>query len=387
MHTARRMRDIDAFHVMEVQERAFALEAQGRRIVHMEIGQPDRGAPPQVLESALAAIRSERLGYTSSLGLAALREAIARFYREHEGIEVEPQRIVVTTGASGAFLLAFAALLGPGDEVLVPDPCYPCTRHIARVFESTPVTMPVDHTSGYQPTPAQVRSAWSPKTRGLLLASPSNPAGTMIADEHLASLVDAVRERGGFTLVDEIYRGLSYGPAPRSALHRGEDVLVVNSFSKFFGMTGWRLGWVVAPPELVRDIEKLAQNLTVSPPAPAQYAALAAFRPDTLAALEERRAEFERRRDFLVPALRDMGFSVPVMPQGAFYVYAGCERFSSDSPAFAMELLDEAGVAVTPGIDFGEHRAARHVRFAYTCSLPDLREGVDRLARHLARGA
>ncbi len=384
MHTAPRMRDIEAFHVMEVQERAHALEAQGRRIIHMEIGQPDQGAPPQVIRSALAALGSRRLGYTSSLGLWELREAIACFYAEHHGVEVAPQRIIVTTGASGAFQLALGALVGPGDEVLLPDPCYPCTRHIARVFEAKPVTLPVDHTSAYQPTAAQVRSAWRAETRGLLLASPSNPAGTTIADSELTALVDVVRSLGGFTLVDEIYQGLTYGPAPRTALHHGEDVLAINSFSKFFGMTGWRLGWLVVPRERVRDIEKLAQNLFVSPPAPAQYAALAAFSPDTLAALEERRAEFERRRDFLVPALRDIGFAVPLMPSGAFYVYAGCERFSPDSEAFAMELLEEAGVAVTPGIDFGVHRAAQHLRFAYTCTLPDLKEAVERLARRIA---
>ncbi len=194
-----------------------------------------------------------------------------------------------------------------------------------------------------------------------------------------------MRSRGGFTVVDEIYQGLSYGERPRTALHLGEDVLVVNSFSKFFGMTGWRLGWLVVPRELLREIEKLAQNLYVSPPAPAQYAALAAFRSDTLATLEERRLEFQRRRDFLLPALREIGFSVPITPQGAFYIYAGCGRFTEDSASFAMELLEEAGVAVTPGLDFGSYRAERHLRFAYTRSFSELEEGVERLARRLAR--
>jgi aspartate/methionine/tyrosine aminotransferase len=387
MKYAARMRDIAPFHVMEVQERALRLESQGRHVVHMEIGQPDFGAPAQVIEAAIEALRSRRLGYTSSLGLRELREAISRFYAEHHGVAVPVERIAVTTGASGAFLLALGALLGPGDEVLVPDPCYPCIRHLARIFEARPMTIPVDHTTGYQPTAAQVRSAWRERTRGLLLASPSNPAGTTIAEPLLAELVDAVRSQGGFTVVDEIYQGLTYGPPPRTALGLDEDIVVTNSFSKYFSMTGWRLGWLVAPAELLRQIEKLAQNLYVSPPAPAQYAALAAFRPETLGLLEERRLEFQRRRDFLVPALRAIGFSVPVMPQGAFYVYAGCERFSRDSESFAMELLEEAGVALTPGIDFGSHRAERHLRFAYTCSMPELEEGVERLARRLARRA
>jgi len=368
---------------MEVQERAFRLQAAGRDIIHMEIGQPDFGAPPQVVETAHQALGSQRLGYTSALGLPELREAISRFYADRHGVRVPAERIAVTTGSSGAFLLALGSLLDPGDELLLPDPSYPCNRHIARAFEARTVALPVDHRTGYQPTPEQVRRAWTSQTRGLLLASPSNPAGTTIADRELAAMVDTVRSLGGFILVDEIYQGLTYGPAPHSALHLGDDVIVTNSFSKYFGMTGWRLGWVVAPTELMREMEKLAQNLYVSPPSLSQYAALAAFRPDTLALLDERRDEFRRRRDLLVPALRDIGFSVPLVPQGAFYVYAGCEQFSPDSHALAFDLLEQAGVALTPGMDFGSHQASAHLRFAYTCSMDRIEEALNRLDRRL----
>ncbi len=376
------MQHIAPFHVMEIQERALQLESQGRRIVHMEIGQPDFAAPPQVIEAAHEALRSHPLGYTSSLGLRELREAIAGFYSSRHGVSVPAERVAVTTGASGAFLLALGVLVGPGDEVLVPDPCYPCSRHMVRLYEARPRPIAVHAETRYQPTTALVEAAWSAATRGVMLASPSNPTGTTIAWDELAGIASAVRTRGGFTVMDEIYLGLSYEQdTPRTALALGEDMIVINSFSKYFNMTGWRLGWLVAPAPLVREIEKLAQNLTVSPPALAQYAALAAFRPDTLALLEERRAEFRRRRDFLVPALRALGFSVPVTPQGAFYVYAGCEKFSGDSFGFALEVLEKAGVAVTPGIDFGSNAGQRHLRFAYTRSLPELEEGVERLAR------
>jgi aspartate/methionine/tyrosine aminotransferase len=380
-----RMRRIEPFHVMEVQERALALEAAGRHIVHMEIGQPDFGAPPQVIEAAQRALRGRSLAYTSALGLRELREAISAFYAERFGVAVPLERIAVTTGASSAFLLALGALVGPGDEVLLPDPCYPCSRHMVSVYEALPRSIPVDAAGLYQPSAAQVRSAWGPATRGIILASPSNPTGTKIDWNELADLVRQVRALGGFTIVDEIYLGLSYDARPRTALALADESLIVtNSFSKYFSMTGWRLGWLVAPPELIREVEKLSQNLYVSPPALSQYAALAAFDPGALAVLEERREEFRRRRDFLVPALRALGFSVPVMPQGAFYIYAGCERLAPDSTELASRILEEAGVAVTPGIDFGSHDARRHLRFAYTRSLPELEEGVERMRRLLA---
>jgi aspartate/methionine/tyrosine aminotransferase len=382
---AARMAEIEPFHVMDVQNRAHELEAAGRRVVHMEIGQPDFPAPPLVADAAVEAIRTRRLGYTDSTGLPQLRRAISDHYRERFGVEVPPSRIVVTAGASGAFLLALGALVNPDDEVLMPDPCYPCNRHFVRLFEGRPRPIPVDETSRYQLTAAEVRRNWNPATRGVLLASPSNPTGTSIPREELRSIIDAARTLGGFVLVDEIYQGLVYGGEPSTALGLADDVFVVNSFSKYFCMTGWRLGWIVAPESHVREIEKLAQNAFICPSAPAQYAALAAFRPQTLAVLEQRRKEFQRRRDTMVPALRRLGFRIPLMPEGAFYIYAGCEEFSKDSRAFAFRVLEEAGVAITPGLDFGSNGPERHVRFAYTRSLDDLQEGVESIARMLSR--
>jgi aspartate/methionine/tyrosine aminotransferase len=380
------MGEIEPFHVMEIGRRAEALERAGRRIVHMEIGQPDFSAPPQVLEAAVAALRSQPLGYTAALGTPALREAIARFYADRYRIDVAPERIIVTSGASGAFLIAMGALVDPGDEWLMPDPCYPCNRHFVRMFEGVPRTIASGPERHYQLDRDDVARHWSGRTRGVMLASPSNPTGTVVPDGALTGIVAEVRSRGGHALVDEIYQGLTYGgPHHPSALALGSDLFVVNSFSKYFSMTGWRLGWLVAPADYVREMERLAQNAYICPSAPAQAAALAAFRPETIAVLEERRAEFRRRRDFLVPALRALGFRVPLLPEGAFYVYADCSGLSGDSERFAMEVLETAGVAITPGRDFGAHRADAHVRFAYTRSMEDLELGVERLERALGR--
>ena len=386
LRLAARMREIEPFHVMEIGRRAEALERAGRHIVHMEIGQPDFPAPPQVIEAAVTALRAEPLGYTAALGTPALREAIARFYADRYRIDIAPERIAVTSGASGAFLIAMGALVDPGDEWLMPDPCYPCNRHFVRMFEGIAKTIASGPERHYQLDREDVARHWSERTRGVMLASPSNPTGTVVPGRALEAIVAEVRARHGHTLVDEIYQGLTYGgPHHPTALGLGEDLFVVNSFSKYFNMTGWRLGWLVAPADYVREIERLAQNAYICPSAPAQAAALAAFRPETIAVLEERRAEFQRRRDFLVPALRDLGFEVPLMPEGAFYVYADCSRLTSDSERFAMEVLEKAGVAITPGRDFGTHRASLHVRFAYTRSMDDLEEGIERLARLLGR--
>ncbi|MGB5082431.1 MAG: pyridoxal phosphate-dependent aminotransferase [Burkholderiales bacterium] len=383
MILAARMADIEPFHVMDVQDRAHELEAAGRRIIHMEIGQPDFPAPPAVAEAAIEAIRTRRLGYTASIGLPQLRQAVSDYYRERLGLTVPPARIVITAGASGAFLLTLGVLLNPGDQVLMPDPCYPCNRHFVRLFEGRARAVPVDESQHYQLSASDVRSNWTDATRGVLIASPSNPTGTLIPRRELHAIIESVRGARGFLVVDEIYQGLVYDSAASSALELAEDVFVINSFSKYFNMTGWRLGWIVAPESYVREIEKLAQNAFICPPAPAQYAALAAFREDTLAVLEQRRLEFRKRRDYLVPALRDLGFRIPIMPQGAFYIYAGCERFSGNSTEFALRVLEEAGVAITPGLDFGSNRPERHVRFAYTRSLEDLKEGVASIGRML----
>jgi aspartate/methionine/tyrosine aminotransferase len=377
------MAEIEPFHVMELLARARALEATGRSIVHMEIGEPDFPTPEPVCEAGARALREGALFYTPAPGLPQLREAIAAYYRRRYQVEIDPQRVVVTTGASGALALACAALVGPGDEVLLADPGYPANRHFVRVMEGVPRAVAVDAASAYQFTPAHLERHWGPRTVAALIASPANPTGTLVAAEPLAAMVELARARGGTLIVDEIYHGLVYEGECPTALAFSDEVFVINSFSKYFNMTGWRLGWMVAPRACVREIEKLAQNLYLAPPTLAQHAALAAFEPPTLAILEARVRELKARRDYLVPALRALGFDIPVMPQGAFYVYAGCGRFTRDSFGFARELLEQAGVAITPGIDFGANAPERHLRFAYTSTLERLEEGVARIARFL----
>ena len=381
LSAAPRMADIAPFHVMELMQKAQALEAAGRDIVHMEVGEPDFPTPEPILQAAMAHLAGGHVHYTSALGLPALRQAIAGFYRSRYGVEVSPERIIVTAGASAALLLALGVLVAPGDEILLTDPGYPCNRHFVRLYEGVPVGLPVGAETDFQPTPAQVEAAWGPRTRGLMLASPANPTGTLVAPETLVALTELVERRGGVLLMDEIYHGLTYGTDAPTALALSERTFVVNSFSKYFNMTGWRLGWLVAPTNFVRDIEKLAQNLFISPPTPAQYGALAAFRPETLAITEARRREFQARRDFLLAELPKLGFRLPVVPEGAFYLYADCSALADDSFALAGRLIEEAGVAVTPSLDFGSNAPEKHLRFAYTTSLDRLQEGVARMAR------
>jgi aspartate/methionine/tyrosine aminotransferase len=382
---ARRMNDIAPFHVMELLTRARQLEAEGRSIIHMEVGEPDFPTPPQVIAAASEFIRGGQVFYTPALGIPALREAISRFYAQRYGVDVPPGRIAITAGASGALLLALGVLLDPGDELLLPDPGYPCNRHFVRTLEGVPRALFVGPATDYQPVPEQVARAWSTRTKGLLVASPSNPTGTLIAPAAMAGLAACVAERGGALLVDEIYHGLTYGSDAGTALALSDDVFVINSFSKYFGMTGWRLGWLVAPPRYVREIEKLAQNLFISPSAPAQHAALAVFGQETMVLLEGRRAEFQARRDLLLSELPRLGFRISAEPQGAFYLYADCSAIAADSDVLARELLEQAGVAITPGLDFGENAPQRHVRFAYTVATEKLEEGIGRLARHLGK--
>lgn len=379
------MARIQPFHVMEVMERARQLEAQGRSIIHMEIGQPNFGAPPQVISRAISAMQSEPLGYTTTLGLPALREAIAGHYAGQYGIRIATERVAVTSGASGAFVIALGVLVNPGDEVLMPDPCYSCNPNFVRLFDGIPVFMAVDERQAYQPVLADVQRCWTARTRGILLASPSNPTGTLMAPDEINAIARWVHAQGGFVIMDEIYQGLVYDEPWSTAASLSPEIWIINSFSKYFGMTGWRLGWMLVPEQHLRDVEKLAQNAFICPPSPAQHAALAAFQEDTLRILEDRRLDLQRRRDFLVPALAKLGFRVPSAPSGAFYVYADCQAFSKDSAQLAMDFLEKAGVAITPGMDFGSHRAARHVRFAYTRGLDELEEGVRRLSGLLVR--
>lgn len=380
---ASRLQKIAPFHVMELLARAKALEAQGRDIIHMEVGEPDFPTPETIVAAAQAQIASGRVFYTPALGLPELRDAIANFYATRYGVTVPSSRIVVTAGASGALLLALACLCEPGSEWLVTDPGYPCNANFIRSCEGVPVGIPVTGENNFQPTLADLQRHWNERTAGALFASPANPTGTLLDDEMLAAIADYVREQRGQLIVDEIYHGLTYERDATTALQFGDDIFVVQSFSKYFNMTGWRLGWLVVPERFARDVEKLAQNLFIAASTPAQYAALAAFQPDTLALLESRRAEFGRRRDFLLPEIEKLGFKISAKPEGAFYIYADCSGLTADSEHFARDLLETAGVALTPGIDFGASAPKSHLRLAYTTDTERLAEAVDRLRRYL----
>ena len=382
---ARRLADIEPFHVVELLTRARQLESEGRDIIHMEVGEPDFPTPEPIARAAVAAIQGGKTLYTQALGLPELRTAISDFYRERYGVAVAASRIAITNGASGALNLAFAALANPGDEWLLADPGYPCNRHILRTYEGCPISMPVGPDSNFQPTPAMLRQYWNEKTAGLLVASPANPTGTLLTLAEIEALAAVCRNKQGHFLVDEIYHGLTYEIAAPTACAAGDDIWVINSFSKYFQMTGWRLGWMVIPEAYVRDVEKLAQNLVLCPSTPAQHAALAAFAPDTIAILEERRAEFRHRRDFLAPALEAIGFRVTARPEGAFYLYCDCSALADDSFALARDLLEKTGVAATPGLDFGSNAPEKHIRFAYTTGVPRLAEAVERLRRYFGR--
>jgi aspartate/methionine/tyrosine aminotransferase len=384
---AARVRDIAPFHVMEVQTAARALEAAGRSVIHMEIGEPDFPTPAPVLAAAQRALADGGVYYTSALGIPELRDAIARHYADHLGVAIAPERVIVTAGSSAALLLVMALLVDRDDRILLADPGYPCNRQFVRILEGEPFGIPVGPDTGYQLSAELIERHWTPRTRGALIASPSNPTGTMVPPEEMRRIAATVARLSGHLIVDEIYLGLSYDAAPKSVLSVAAafaaDLFIVSSFSKYFNMTGWRLGWIVAPERHVRDLETLAQNLYISPPTLSQRAALACFEPATLAIVEERRRAFRDRRDFLVPALRELGFGVPVMPGGGFFVYADSSRFSHDSQRFCREVLEGAGVAITPGLDFGTHRASDHVRFAYTIEMAKLEDGVARLRRFL----
>jgi len=385
-HLASRLDHIAPFHVMELAKMASELERDGRSIIHMGIGEPDFTAPAPVIEAATRAMADGKLQYTAATGLPALRRAISDHYRTVYGLDIAPERIVVTAGASAALLLACAALVEPGAEVLMPDPSYPCNRHFVAAFEGRAQMIPSGPEQRFQLSEAMVREHWNEATRGVLLASPSNPTGTSITHDELARIAAVVREKGGFTIVDEIYQGLTYDEAPFSALSLGEDIIVINSFSKYFNMTGWRLGWLVVPPAMVRPIEKLSQNLFICASSIAQHAGLACFTPEAIAIFEARKEEFRRRRDYIVPALRELGFKVPVTPDGAFYVYADCSALSDDADALTVRMLNEAGVVLVPGLDFGPSTARQYIRVSYATSMENLQEAVSRLRRFFGQG-
>ncbi len=384
MKLAGRLDHIEPFYVMEcakaAAEMAASPECADSPMIFLNIGEPDFTAPPLVQEAALRCLREGRTQYTPATGLPALRERLSQWYAQRFGVDVPARRIVITAGASAALQLACLALVERGDEVLMPDPSYPCNRHFVAAADGVPVLLPSPPEHRFQLDAAGVEAAWTAHTRGVLLASPSNPTGTSIAYDEMARIVHAVRSRGGFTMVDEIYLGLSFDEAfGHSALAHGDDIISINSFSKYFSMTGWRLGWLVLPEALVAPVEKLAQNLYICASSVAQHAALACFETDSLKEYERRRSEFKSRRGYLVPALNTLGLDVPVMPDGAFYAWADCSAHASSSWDFAFDLMRRAHVAVTPGRDFGPHAAERYVRFSYASSMASLQQAMARL--------
>ena len=379
---SRRAAAISPFRVMAILARARELEAAGRSIIHMEIGEPDFPTPAGIVQAGIQALHDGQTHYTPALGLPALRQAIAASYPSSAGLT--PRRVAVTPGASGALQLALASLLDPGDEVLLADPGYPCNRHLVQLLGGQVRAVPVDAGSRYQLTAELIARHWSERTVAVLLASPSNPTGTLVPAGEWPGIIEVLRARGGALIVDEIYQGLVYAQSADTVLRHTDQAFVINSFSKYYGMTGWRLGWLVAPETHVEAVDRLAQNLFIAAATPSQHAALAAFTPAVAAELEQRRQAFEARRDFLLPALEQLGFRVPVQPGGAFYIYADCSGLAQDAEAFARALLEDAGVALTPGNDFGDFQASRYVRFSYASTLESLQEGVRRIGDWLA---
>ena len=393
MRVSQRAQRIDPFYVMEMAKAAQAIAASARHtdrpMVFLNIGEPDFTAPPLVQAAADKAIRDGRTQYTNALGMDSLRERISAWYASRFGVAVPARRIVVTAGASAALQLACLALVEAGDEVLMPDPSYPCNRHFVSAADGRAVLLPAGPEQRFQLTADQVQAHWQPQTRGVLLASPSNPTGTSVAAAELARIHNIVNNQGGISLVDEIYLGLSFEAAyGQTALAIDDQIISINSFSKYFNMTGWRLGWMVVPDVLVPVMERLAQNLFICPSSIAQHAALACFEPDSLAIYEERREAFKQRRDQFIPQLNAMGLTVPVMPDGAFYAWADCRQACAklglaDSWAFAEHVMREAHVAITPGKDFGVHAPADFVRFSTASSLNDLDTAAQRLRQLL----
>jgi aspartate/methionine/tyrosine aminotransferase len=378
-----RSRAIEPFHVMALLARANELQAAGHDVIHLEIGEPDFTTAEPIIKAGQAALAAGKTRYTAARGLPELREAISGFYAQRYGVDIDPERILITPGGSGALLLVSSLLVDPGKHWLLADPGYPCNRHFLRLVEGAAQLVPVGPEVRYQLTPDLVARHWDQHSVGALVASPANPTGTLLHRDELAALSASLKERHGHLVVDEIYHGLTYGTDATSVLEVDNDAFVLNSFSKYFGMTGWRLGWLVAPQAAIGDLEKLAQNLYISAPSMAQSAALACFEPQTLEILEQRRAEFGKRRDFLLPALRELGFNIAVEPEGAFYLYADISAFGGDAFAFCRHFLETEHVAFTPGLDFGRHLAGHHVRFAYTQDLPRLQEAVERIGRGL----
>jgi aspartate/methionine/tyrosine aminotransferase len=375
-----RAREIEPFYAVQIYREALEVAASGRATI-LCVGEPDFPTPRRVVRAAMEAVERGETHYTAALGIAPLRDALSRHYLARYGVPVPPSRIAVTCGASGALTLVFGVLANPGDEVLMADPTYPSNRAFLTYCGAQTCMIPVGPAEHFQLTPELVERHWGPRTIGVMLASPANPTGLCVADDTLRAIHAVVQRRGGVLIVDEIYHGLTYGTDPMTAAALGDDVFVVNSFSKYYCMTGWRLGWLVAPAACMDAIERLQGQLFICPPAPSQWAGLEALEPANRETFEANRVELQRRRDFIVPALRANGFEVASTPDGAFYVYANVSAYTADSWSFCRELLQATGIALTPGRDFGRHRAEEHVRLSFTQPIPVLQQAVQELER------
>lgn len=381
---ADRLKHMTSFKVVDFLEAAVAMQASGQDIVRMEAGEPSFPTAPAIVAGAKAALREERTHYTPSLGIAELRNAIAGFYETRYGLEISPERVVVTTGSSAALGMICDLFINPGDGLQLTDPGYPCNANFVRRAGGEPQWVPVAADNAYQLTADLVAEHWRDNTIGVMVASPSNPTGEMIDRQNQQAINAVVEQHSGVLIMDELYHGLVYDHSETSILEVTDDAFVINSFSKYFGMTGWRLGWMVVPEDTLTPLTTMAQNFYISPPSISQYAALAAFEPDTIALMEARREQLRLRRDFLVPALRELGFVIPHVPAGAFYIYASIENLADDCETFCWDMLERAGVAFTPGTDFGQYRARQHVRFSYTAEMDRLQLAVERLGKALA---
>lgn len=380
---AARTRETATFHAVELMKQANDLKRAGIDIISLGVGEPDFTAPPPVLAAMQSAAHAGLSGYSSPAGIAQLREAISGYYANQLHANVDPSRIIVTSGASGALLLAAMALINPGDEVLMPDPYYPANRNFIGAAGGITRLIPTTAQNRFQLSAGDIEQHWYSRTKGVLIASPGNPTGTSLTREELDKVLKTVRAKSGFVIMDEIYLGLSYESERQTALTLDDDVIIINSFSKYFNMTGWRLGWMVVPPYMVEPIEKMAASLAICAPTLAQYGAVACFEPESIAIYEQRREAFRQRRDYLVPALEALNIEVPVKPDGAFYIYADVSAHTPDSNVLSTSLLHNARVAVVPGVDFGPAHANSMMRFAYTIGLDRLQEAIHRIKTYL----
>lgn len=385
-HIAKRMQNISPFYVMDILARAKHLESQGYDVIHLEVGEPDFTTPQSVKAAAIQAIDDDHTYYTSATGLPELKRVISSYYKQRLSADIASQNIVITPGASGALQLALSVVVDPGKNVLMADPGYPCNRHFVRLLESCAKTIPVGAESHYQLTHNLIDEAWDENTTCALIASPSNPTGTLISRDEMLKIIEVVKRHDGILIVDEIYQGLVYDQPDYSAAELDASCFVINSFSKYFSMTGWRLGWLVVPELYLNAVERLAQNLFLAPPTISQYAAIQAFEKETLTLLDKRKDELKYRRDFLLGGLKELGFGISVQPGGAFYIYASVAKYTQDSFDFCRQLLEQAHVAITPGIDFGDYQANLYVRFAYTQNIEILQQALERMRKFLTSG-